>query len=588
MSKSRALRTPNNTSRKSTVKVAKTAPVQNTPIVPPSTLPTNLPASGSRRSIARIAGVIGFIGIAVAIVLYLTQQVIEAPEFIAAVIGLGGLTVWLSLSPDDLRQIFTPRRALYGGNSLLISALAVAIAVIVYSLASSLNVTADLTEYRNYTLRPDVSALVKGLTKPVMITVFYSTAQLDQQAVEQPILNLFKDAGHGMVLVNVVDPDLQPTVAQTFGARANQHAFVSDVTADGKPDTSSGNVVTLTNDYVGEQQVADAILQLVTRGQITALFSVGHGEVNTDASSRGIATQIRSGLDRVGIQTGTINLSKSDIPAGTGVVILLAPHLDFTAAETSRIVNYMSSGGSVLIMALPPLYVYANGSITVRDVTFLQDNGPMNTYLWQTWGIRPQNDIVYDPGSYVDNPYQPLTAKAANHPIMQRDSTGNNLLQALLYLPRSWEIAPAAQMPANVQITPLILTSDKAYGATDIRQVQYYPDNYQHTSADLKGPLVLAAAALNSVNHSHLVVIGDSQWATDQVVQQYGNALLWSNMINWLTAFDQRTTVSPTSTLLPLVTTTTTLNTIAVLTLLALPGTILIVGALVWWLRTRR
>jgi len=548
----------------------------------------NLPPPPSRRrSVGRLAGAIGFIDIIAAILLFLSEQAINAPVFIAAVIGLGGLTIWLSIAPDDLRQIVTPRRALYGGNSLLISGLAIAIAVVVYGVASSLNVTADLTEYRYYTLRPDVAALVKGLTKPVMLTVFYTTAQLDQQATEQPILNLFRDAGHGQILINVVDPDIQPTVAQTFGARSGAHAFVTGVTADGKPDTTGGKIVTLTNDYVGEQQVANAILLLVTRGQITALFSVGHGEVSTDSANGGVATQIRGGLEQIGIHTDTIDLSRADIPAATSVLILLAPHKDFTAAETARLVNYLSSGGSALIMASAPLFYYTNSPTSVRDFTFLQDNGSLNTYLWQIWGVRPQNDVVYDPGSYVDSPYHPLTAKANNHPVMQLNSSGT-LLQALLYLPRSWETTPPAQSPANVQLSQLILTSDKSYGATDIQQVQFTPDTYKHTAADLAGPLTLAVAASNSVNHSHLIVIGDYQWATDQVVKQYGNAALWSNMVNWLTAFDQRTTVSPTARLLPLITTTTTLNTVAVLTLLALPGTILIVGLLVWWLRTRR
>lgn len=542
----------------------------------------------NRRFSARLASAIGVLGIIGAVLLYLAERDVTGAVFAAAVIGLAGLSLWLTLAPDDLRTLFTERRTLYGGNSLLLVALVIGIALVGYMLASSSNMVADLTEYQLYSLRPDVAALVKSLTQPVIITVFYTTAQLDQQAADQPVLNLFRDASKGLIKLNIVDPDEQPIVAHNFGASAQAHAFVTGVTADGQPAFGQGKVIALDNDYVGEQQIADAILLLQARGKFKVLFTIGDNEVNTDANTNGIATQIRGGLEKVGITTGTIDLTKEDIPDDTTTLIILAPKNDLTEATTQKIAQYTADGGRLLIMAKPLLVQPVSGPVAPLEFQFLQESSPMTKYLWETWGVRAQNDIVYDPVYFVDSPYQLLTVQAAHHPIMARDPSGTTQLQALLYVARSWELAPSGQTPPNVGLTPLIATSDQAFGATDIRTATYTPDSYQRSSKDLSGPLFIAVAAENTLNHSRLVVIGDSDWATDQVVEQYNNGLLWSNMMNWLTEYQQKTTVSPVETQLPLITDSGTLNVVVVLTVLLLPGIILAAGVFVWWSRARR
>ncbi|MHB8625777.1 MAG: DUF4350 domain-containing protein [Aggregatilineales bacterium] len=542
----------------------------------------------TRQTAARIASAIGILGLLGAILLYLAQRDVTGTVFAAAVVGVAGLSLWLTLAPDDWRTLFTRRRTLYGGNSLLLVALVTGIVLVGYTLASTSNVVADLTEYQLYSLRPDAAALVKSLTQPVIITVFYTTAQLDQQAADQPVLNLFRDASKGLIKISVVDPNEQPVVAHNFGASSQAHAFVTGVTTDGQPDLGKGKIVALNNDHVGEQQIADAILLLQAHGKFKVLFTIGDNEVNTDSNTGGIATQIRGGLEQVGISTGTIDLTTQDIPPGTTALILLSPKTDLTDAETQKIAQYAANGGRILIMAKPLLVQPTNAPVAPLVFQFLQDSSPMTKYLWETWGVRAQNDVVYDPASNVDSPYQPLTAQAAKHPIMARDQAGTTQLQALLYVARSWEVAATGKAPPNVSLTPLILTSSQAFGATDIRTATYTPDNYQRSAKDLPGPLIMAVAAENTLNHSRLVVIGDSDWATDQVVEQYNNALLWSNMMNWLTEYQQKTTVSPVETQLPLVTDTGTLNVVVVLTVLALPGLVLAAGVFVWWDRARR
>jgi hypothetical protein len=551
-------------------------------------MPNGLNIRLNQKTIARVLGAVGVLGIFIALLLYLAQRDITGAVLIALVVGIAGLSLWLALAPNDIRELFTPRRALYGGNSLLLSVLVIGSALVVYTLAASSNIVADMTAYRVYSLRPDVSALMRSLSQPLIITVFYTTAQLDQQSADQPVLNLFRDARPDLVKLNIIDPDQQPVVARNFGASSGAHAFITGVGTNGQPDLGTGKIIALDNDHVGEQQVADAILLFQARGKFKVLFTQGHSEVSVD--SGGLATQIRAGLDKVGITTSTIDLSQSDIPTDTTALVLLAPKSDLTAVETQKIIQYTADGGRLLIMAHPLFVQLTNDLVPPPDYLFLQDKSPMSRYLIDTWGITPQNDIVYDPLSNTNNsPYETLTARALQHPIMAKDpnNVSSGQLQAVLYNARSWAVAPVGKGPPSVILYSLISSSDKAFGATDIRAVQVKADSYTRLPTDFPGPLVTAVAGENSINHSRIVVIGDVDWATNDVVAQFGNAQLWSNMMNWLTQYQEKTTVSPTITQLPLITDSATLNAVVVLTIIALPGLVLATGMLVWWKRVR-
>lgn len=542
----------------------------------------------NRRAIASAASIIGALGIVAALTLFSIQHTINAAVFVAAIIGVLGLSVWLSLFPDDLQNLISRRQALYGGSSIVTSILVVGIVVILFSLANAANFSADLTAYRTYSLRPDISALVKSMKQPAMITAFYTTAQLAVQASDQPILRLFSDASGGLISVRTIDPEQEPIAARNFGVSTYAHTFITGVTADGKPDLGVGKVVTLSNDYVGEQQIADALLLLQARGKFKVLFTTGNGEVS--AQSGGEASDLGGGLQKIGMSIDVIDLSKQDIPADTTALVMISPKTDLTSAQVDRITQYMANGGRLLIMAQPLFFVMTNAPVAPLALSFLQDSSPMTQYLWDTWGVRAQNDVVYDPApqGYIESPYQLLTFKAGNDPIMSKDSSGSAQLQALLFTARSWELTPPAQRPQNVLQSPLIMTSDQAFGAVDVRSAQVDSDKYQRSAKDLAGPFIMAAALHNTKNNSRLIVIGDSQWAQNQVSQEYGNGILWTNMINWLTQYNEKTSVSPTVKPLPLITDTATLDGVKVLTMLLLPGLVLVLGAYVWWDRARR
>jgi len=532
-----------------------------------------------RLRVARILSGIGALALVIAVIAFLLQRDITPLVLLGLVIGMIGIGLWTILAPNDLRSVISGRQALYGTNSIFTSILFAGIIAVVYTLSTNLGLVADLTAVHYYSLKADSVAAVKQLDRPLVITAFYSSSRLSDQALDMPILNMYKDAAPDKIRLVIVDPDEQPLKARSFGLNGSFGIYISTLDQRGDPDLN--NTVLVDSPYAREPQITQAILKLQARGKYRVLFTIGHNEIGTDIEKKEDAYAIRAGMEKVGILTGVIDLRTQDIPQDTAAIVMLRPEIDLQQAEVNRIAQYMANGGRLLVMAQPAY----RGQIQFM----VPADSPMAKYLWETWGIRPQNDIVYDPKSFVDDPYRVLAARVSQHPVMNRDIAGTTQVRPLLTLAQSWEIAKDGR--PNVQVSPLILTSDQAVGKVNVRKIAANPDdpnNQKAEAGDVTGPLTMAAAAENTRNNARLIVVGAGDWILNDVVVTFDGEILWTNMIDWLTHYLSDISVKPVVSQLPLIVDASLLNVVAVITLVVLPGVVLLAGAVVWWDRQRR
>jgi hypothetical protein len=259
------------------------------------------------------------------------------------------------------------------------------IVTIIYSLAASTGVTADLTSTGYYSLKSDVRPVVQNLERPIQITAFYNRLLLSAQSQDAPILRMFVDANPSMVRLVYADPDEQPVLARSFGLESNFGVFVSYLNEDGTPDLRSTGTVQVRGDAPNERLVAEAMLQLQARGQFNVVFTTGSGELSLDED----VTGIRDGLANVGIDVQSLDPNAEDIPAGTTALAVLGPRLEFSAEAVTRIERYLAGGGKLLLMAEPAY----EGTITFMTA----EDSPLARYLEDNWGIGPQRDILFDP-----------------------------------------------------------------------------------------------------------------------------------------------------------------------------------------------
>jgi ABC-type uncharacterized transport system involved in gliding motility auxiliary subunit len=526
----------------------------------------------SRIRIARVSSGIGAVALTVAVVSLLFSGDVTGLTLVSAVIALIGIGLWMLLAPDDLRALITGRRAVYGTNSLLVSALFAGIVAIVYSLAANTGITVDLTSTGYYSLKGDVRPVVQNLERPIQITAFYNRLLLGAQSQDAPILQMFADANPSMVRLVYADPDEQPVLARSFGLDTSYGVFVSYLNEDGVPDLRSTGTVRVRGDAPNERLVAEAILQLQARGQFNVTFTTGSGELSLDQD----VTGVRDGLANVGIDVQTVDVGSDDIPAGTTALVVLGPRLDFTAEAVARIERYMAGGGKMLLMAEPAY----EGAITFMTA----EDSPFARYLEDNWGIRPERDILFDPVAYYVSQYYVRPAQyASGHAVVVKDETGT-AAQPLFMISQSWAVASVP----NVQASVLYATSPQAFGKLDLREVAANPDRAAADEGDLPGPLSLVVAAENTVNGARLLVVGDADWVRDDSIQSFDGQYLWTNMIDWLTQFIERVTIDPVALTLPLNASSADLNVAALITMLVLPAVVLLSGAIVWARRVRR
>jgi hypothetical protein len=100
--------------------------------------------------------------------------------------------------------------------------------------------------------------------------------------------------------------------------------------------------------------------------------------------------------------------------------------------------------------------------------------------------------------------------------------------------------------------------------------------------------LWLAAALENTKTNAKMIVVGDSDWVLNDAVTKFDGALLWTNMIDWLTHYLSNIQIQPVSKQLPLVVDQGSLNIAILISVVILPGIVLLAGGLVWWDRARR
>jgi hypothetical protein len=98
----------------------------------------------------------------------------------------------------------------------------------------------------------------------------------------------------------------------------------------------------------------------------------------------------------------------------------------------------------------------------------------------------------------------------------------------------------------------------------------------------------MLVAAENKKNSARLIAMGESDWVYNDLITDFDGQYLWTNMIDWLTHYLTNITVNPVSKQLPLIVDSGSLNLVLIVTLIVLPGLVLVAGGFVWWDRLRR
>ena len=301
-------------------------------------------------------------------------------------------------------------------------------------------------------------------------------------------------------------------------------------------------------EFKGEQEITSAILALVEAEKPKVVFTTGHGETTLDAggggSQRSLA-EARRLLGQDNFELGTwASLSAANVPEGTDLIVISAPTARFTPPELDVLGSWLDEGGRLLVFLEPS---FEAGSTALKDVGLTE---------WLAgYGVDTAQDVVIDPGASIAffGPDTIYTDVFGDHPIVETLAQ----TRAPVMFAGATSVS-AGDGPIGAEVEELVSSTEQAWGETNLSEegVAQDPD-------DLAGPLGLGVAvswggteaadaagdgdgdegdtarAAASTDGTRLVVFGDLDFATDQLLAQGANSILFVNTFNWLVEREQ-------------------------------------------------
>lgn len=442
----------------------------------------------------------------------------------------------------------------------------------------------DWTSSDLYTLSDKSKNVLRDLKRDVEFIVLLPTGD----ELYQPVQELMSqyDAASPRVKTRFIDPQRNPAEVQRliqqyqisgYGVLVqsgkDRRAIPSDSLAEMDFSGMEMGQAPSLKGFKGEQLFTGAILQLNEGRKPKVLFTTGHGERSLDSQQPDGLAGIQQilGADNFDVEEWSA-VGKTAIPPGTDLVVVAGPQSPFLNPELDALTVYLNGGGRLLALLEPNLGRTEGSGPT-----------PSGFEQWlRQFGVRLDSDVVVDPPNTIPG-YTAATLFAnefGNHPVT--NALSQSRLPVLFSVARS--VGKAGE---GANVTELLHTSGEGWGETDLAALAEVEKGPQ----DVAGPVPLGVAAESERNGKkmRLVVFGDADFATNQLIQANSpNAILLSNALNWLVERETLLAIPPRKTEQVRLNLTKEQSwTIYGVALLLLP-TLAAIGGFVVWSRRRR
>lgn len=499
-------------------------------------------------------------------------------------VGLYTLTQW-----REILRSFQKRETKLGAMMSISVAAVLAILIGINWAVTRRDQRWDLTANASYTLSDQSVKVLSNVTTPVNVLVFDTPGGFQRF---RDSLTMYTNASPN-IQVEYVDMDREP-------ARAREYM----VTAPG----------TVVMEYGGrrekvmsdrEQELTNTLIKVTTGREVKAYFVQGHGERDITGNDRPGYASVVDALKRDNYIVENIVLAQSPagVPADASVLIIAGPNADYLKPEVDAIRTYLRKGGKALFLLDPPVGESARTAPTLEA-------------LLKEWGISLGHDVVIDisgMGQLLGTDASvPVVASYPSHPVTEN-------FDLLTAFPLAQSVRGEAGVELGTANTQnVIQTSDRSWSESDVKSLASGGKvSLDEASGDHRGPITIAlslsmdapdasAPAADAASaekpaegdkpadgekpspkpQMRIMVVGDSDFASNAAVGIQGNADLFVNMNNWLTQQEDLISIHPRDAGDRRVTMTADQQRrLLWLSLLFIPGLILGSGVYTWWQR---
>lgn len=493
---------------------------------------------------------------ALGIIIWLFIRDLAGAGLLVLAVGAGLLLIDGVLSWRTVGVAVFGRRGRYGLNTLVIVAGAVAIAVglnfLFFWLADRPDpmgwLRVDTTATKEFSLSDQSLAILENMDESVRANAFFTRDTARGAAAwreTEDLLNEFKRRSGGKFDYRLFDPELEPNVAQRYRVRSNPAIAFETVNSQRIEVLEGGANTSRSSPQVfNEQDISSSLLVVNQIEQKGVLFLTGHGERDitdraddSDGYGRALQSIVRDNYAVASATTQEVGqlLAQGNPQALPAVLVVAGPQEELLGAQDTGINEeailreYLRRGGNALFLLEPETpeswrnllgrYGLTIGEHQVVDTSSFVAPNPGFLQVKRTNGQFPSDhritsplDVIYMPGSTFIG----RTVNEQTVPLAEDDTP--YLTQSILAVTTvsSWEETGEQISFQGDQDTPGPLPVGVAVEA--ISELDGRPER------DEQGEW----------RNRNLVVIGDSDFASNSFFSSAKNDDLLANTVNWL------------------------------------------------------
>ncbi|MBI4304944.1 MAG: GldG family protein [Chloroflexi bacterium] len=544
-------------------------------------------------------------------ILWIFVRDLAGSALIVMGIGAAILLVDASISWRKIGRVLLGRRGKYGFNTVLIVLAFLAVAIVVNFFLWFLTgrpsppgwVRIDTTATKQFLLSEQARAVLDNMSEPVRATVFFVTQRPEEQAAwqkTQDLLSEFKRRSQGKFDFRRVDPEFEPNVASSYGV--TQHPSIALEGMDSRRiEVVTGLSPRQTTSVFDEQNITTGLLVVNRVRQKQVLFVTGHGErevtnfeENTKGFSRAAEALLRDNYSVASVTLQEIGPAvfsdeadptrASDDPEQSlpAALVFAGPQSDLLEGEAAILVEYLRKGGNALFMLEPnppPSFLEVVGvyGITVGQHQLVDTASYVapNPLFLQVKRSNQQFSPTHRITAPIDVTYMPGTA------FIGRTITEDTV-----------PLTEDGQPTIDLEI--LATTTLNSWEESDPESIGF------DVNKDVQGPLPVAVAVeavapigLQPVKRNdgtlvktNMVIVGDTDFASNSFFSSAKNGDLIANSVNWLAKDYELISIRPkTKVFRELVLTTRERDFVRWTGWLLMPVLIGATGVVMWWRR---
>ncbi len=381
-----------------------------------------------------------------------------------------------------------------GTYSLTLSAIVFAIMIAINVLVSVMPkswTNFDMSSSKLYSITGNTKAVVNSLEKDVTIYWIVQAGQEDQ--VIENLLNKYESLSDH-IDIQVKNPDIYPTFAKQYTRQTVENNSIIVECGDkyryipltdiylGETDMYSYTYYA--DSFDGEGAITSAIDYVVSDEYLQLYLLEGHGEAE-------LPSTFSDSIEKENLQINSLSLLTVDaVPDDAAAVIIYSPQTDISEKEAEMLINFVSDGGKLLVMAGP---VEGSSLVNLNSVA-------------SHYGVTIHDGIVVDENSnYIafGQPYILL-------PDMAESDITSSLIEDNYYTIMPLSSAISTESSDNGIATALLTTSAYSFNKT----AGFALTTYEKEEQDEDGPFALAVT-VDDNNGGQIVWFASSAFMED-------------------------------------------------------------------------